>query len=202
MSERGAQLYLASTSPRRQTLLSRMGIVFERLPNEVVEVVRPHETPKETVVRLAIEKAEAGWHHTERCHDRPVLGADTVVVLGEQLFGKPSSSDDGIRMLTALAGNTHEVCSALALKQDAKIVTRLSVSRVTFAPLSDEEIAAYWESGEGLDKAGAYALQGIGECFVTAIQGSYSGIMGLSLSDCRDALKEFGIEVALHGKVD
>jgi septum formation protein len=137
------------------------------------------------VRRIAARKAEAGWALDDR---QPVLAADTAVVLGAELFGKPADLTDGMRMLGALAGHTHRVFTAVALRHAAGVAARLSVSEVTFRALSTEECARYWQTGEPVGKAGGYAVQGLAATFITHLTGSYSGVMGLPLAETAELL--------------
>ncbi len=187
------QLYLASQSPRRSELLSRIKINFIKLNVNIVELRNANETPTAFVQRVAAEKAQAGWQCAERTHDLPVLGADTIVVINDQVLGKPNNRAEGIAMLQQLAGCTHQVLSAVTLVQGNRIATRLAVSQVTFCALNAKEITAYWDSGEAHDKAGAYAVQGIAAVFVKHLVGSYSGVMGLPLFETAQLLQEFGV---------
>lgn len=187
-------LYLASASPRRQELLRQLGIAFEVMPSDLLEVPLPAETPAQYVVRVALDKARfVARQIAERgLAARPVLGADTEVVLDGEILGKPADAAHGQAMLRRLAGRTHEVLSAIALIAGASERTALARSRVTFAPLTDEQIAAYWASGEPVDKAGGYAIQGRAAAFITHIEGSYSGIVGLPLHELATLLSEAG----------
>jgi septum formation protein len=176
-------IYLASASPRRRELLSQLGLEFEAIPSNLVEERRAGESPAEYVTRVARDKARyvAGLVKARGLPAHPVLGADTEVVLDGEIFGKPRDRDHGMEMLRRLGGRTHEVLSALCLIHDGREHAALSVSRVTFAPLTGAEIAQYWETGEPADKAGAYAIQGRAAAFIARLEGSYSGVMGLPL---------------------
>jgi len=185
-------IYLASASPRRRELLCQLDIEFEAMPSDLVEVPLPDESPSQYVVRVALDKAR----HVARAlaargrSPAPVLGADTEVVLDGEILGKPVDAKHGQAMLKRLAGRTHEVLSAIALIAGGRERTALARSRVTFAPLTDAEIAAYWASGEPADKAGGYAIQGRAAAFITHIEGSYSGIVGLPLHELDRLLRE------------
>jgi len=185
-------LYLASASPRRQELLRQLGIDFEVMPSDLLEVPLPDEAPAQYVVRVALEKARlvARRVNERRLPPLPVLGADTEVVLDGEILGKPADAGHGQAMLKRLSGRTHEVLSAIALIADSCERTALARTRVTFAPLTDEEIAAYWASGEPADKAGGYAIQGRAAAFITHIEGSYSGVVGLPLHELATVLRE------------
>src|SRR6056297_3254745 len=185
--------HLASRSPRRQALLAQIGVSFHYLPVAVDEGQRPAEPPRDYVARLALAKARAAWALAQRHGDLPVLGADTTVVLGEAILGKPADADEARRMLAALGGQSHRVMSAVALVQGPREAVRVNVSEVRFRPLAPAEIDAYVATGEPLDKAGAYGIQGVGGAFVQELRGSYSGVMGLPLEDTTALLRAFGI---------
>ena len=188
-------LYLASRSPRRRELLIQIGVEYQTLLPDVFEQQRPGESPQEYVCRLAMEKAQAGWLMLAVSEQRPVLGADTVVVLDGDVLEKPQHRDDGMAMMAKLSGRTHQVMTGMALVMGADEQSRLSVSHVTFRETSEEERARYWESGEPLDKAGGYAVQGLAAAFITRIEGSYSGIMGLSLFEVTEMLAQQHIHI-------
>lgn len=188
------QLYLASQSPRRRELLARIGVVFEVLAVDVDETVCAGEDATDYVRRVALEKAQAGWQGLAEERRRPVLGADTAVVCGPDILGKPRDRADALDMLQRLSARTHTVLSAVALV-DAGAAVRVQSSRVTFRTLHPGECAAYWETGEPLDKAGAYAIQGRAAVFISRIEGSYSGVMGLPLFETAALLQEAGIRV-------
>jgi septum formation protein len=185
----GIDIHLASQSPRRRELLAQIGIRHDVIAVEVDETPRAGEAPAEYVLRLALAKARAG--HRLR-PDRPVLGADTAVVQDDRILGKPLDRQDAAAMLAQLSGREHRVLTAVALVGDRE-ETRLSVSRVRFRPIDAAEAAAYWETGEPADKAGGYAVQGLGALFVESIGGSYSGVMGLPLFETGELLRRAGI---------
>lgn len=189
-------IYLASASPRRRELLHQLGIAFEVMPSNLLEVPLPAETPAQYVVRVALDKARAVAREVAArgLPARPVLGADTEVVLDGEILGKPADAAHGRAMLQRLAGRTHEVLSGVALITGTGERSALARSRVTFSPLTDEQIAAYWASGEPVDKAGGYAIQGRAAAFITHIEGSYSGIVGLPLHELATLLRELGGE--------
>lgn len=187
-------VYLASRSPRRRELLRQIGVAHRLLDIEVDERVREGESPSDYVLRVSQDKAVAGL---EACHGTaklPVLAADTCVVTDNQMLGKPAGREEGLRMLRRLSGSTHRVYTAVAL-DNGRLATRLSVSEVSFRPLREAEIAAYWASGEPADKAGGYAIQGLAAQFVRELRGSYSGVMGLPLFETAELLAEAGIEL-------
>ncbi|MCP1673905.1 septum formation protein [Natronocella acetinitrilica] len=189
-----ADIYLASNSPRRSALLGQAGIAFRQLQVDVDESRRSdEESPEVYVLRLALEKARAGWQQVAGSAPLPVLGADTVVAVDDVLYGKPRDRADAIAMLEELSGATHRVLTGVALVDDRE-ATRLSYSSVTFRELTRQEIERYWDSGEPVDKAGAYAIQGRGAVFIEHLEGSYSGVMGLPLFEVADLMEEFDID--------
>ena len=187
------QLILASASPRRQVLLKQVGIAFRQQVAEIDETPLDNEAAEDYVVRLALEKARAVRQHSA-ADGLPVLGADTAVVIDGRPLGKPENLAHARQMLQLLSGREHRVMSAVALVKNRKTV-QLSVSRVWFRPLSENEIDAYWRTGEPQDKAGAYAIQGVGAIFIERLEGSYTGVMGLPLYETGQLLQEFGIQV-------
>lgn len=199
------RIYLASRSPRRRELLKQIGIHHETLllredpvrGIDVDETPLPGEAPRDYVLRVTRLKAEVAWLRVSqrRLPRLPVLAADTAVVVEGRILGKPADAQAAIEMLGALSGREHQVLSAVALVLDGRLEMRLSVSTVSFRVLSGEEIRRYVMSGEPLDKAGAYAIQGRAAAFVTRLDGSYSGVMGLPLCETAELLAEFGIEV-------
>lgn len=188
-------LHLASKSPRRRELLGRLGLEFGVLGIDIPEHRAPAEAPADYVRRVAREKAGAGLLRVVSVPDAAVLGADTEVVLDDEVFGKPRDADDAVAMLHRLSGRTHEVISAVSLVSASREAQAVSVSQVTFGELSEAQVAAYVATGEPMGKAGAYAIQGGGEVFVRRLSGSYSGVMGLPLFETAALLKGFGIEV-------
>jgi len=175
-------LYLASRSPRRSELLARLGRPFQSLDLDVPEVRLAGESPREYVLRVATDKARAGLLAVAATDPRAqVLGSDTEVVLGERVFGKPTDADDAAAMLRALSGRIHQVMTAVVLVDAQGVHADVVVSEVRFATLDDVSIAAYVATGEPIGKAGAYAIQGEAERFITHLAGSYSGVMGLPL---------------------
>ncbi len=191
------QIYLASQSPRRRALLKQIGIAHRVLVPRVDESALAGETPAAYVRRLARLKAEAGWRRVMQrgLSPAPVLAADTAVVLGRSVLGKPASAAAARRMLAALSGRRHEVLTAVALAYQGRVRVALSRTTVRFRVLSGAEIERYVASGEPLDKAGAYAIQGHGAAFVARIEGSHSGVMGLPLFETARLLARFGIRV-------
>ena len=186
-----AQLILASASPRRQALLRQVGIAFRQQVAEIDETPLDNEVAEDYVVRLALEKARAVRQHSVD-DGLPVLGADTAVVVDGRPLGKPENLAHARQMLQLLSGREHRVMSAVALVRSREAV-QLSVSRVWFRPLSENEIDAYWRTGEPQDKAGAYAIQGRAAAFIEQLEGSYSGVMGLPLFETAELLKRHAV---------
>lgn len=189
-----SHLYLASASPRRRQLLEQLRLSFEVQATDVDEVPHPGEPAAEYVLRLARTKAEAVARKLGRSTAR-VLAADTAVVLGSAILGKPKDREEGLAMLARLSGRQHVVLSAVALWHDGKVDTALSVSEVRFRSIAVAEAAAYWETGEPADKAGGYGIQGLGAAFVEHLHGSYSGVMGLPLCETVELLRRAGMSV-------
>lgn len=186
------RLYLASGSPRRRELLAQIGVPFVTLSCPIDEHRLPAEPPAEYVARLARAKALAGLA-TAPEPGAVVLGADTSVVLGGHILGKPQSRDEALAMLAALSGREHEVLTAVALASTSRVEVRVVRSRVDFRPLTPAEAEAYWASGEPRDKAGGYGIQGLAAVFVRQLHGSYSGVVGLPLCETAELLANFGI---------
>lgn len=182
-------LVLASASPRRRQLLEMLGIEHRVVPPDVDETRRPGEAPADYVVRLAREKARAV---SGRDPKPLVLAADTTVILGDELFAKPATVGEAVEMLGRLAGRTHQVYTGVALAQGERVETALDVSDVTFRRLSSDQIANYVATGEPMDKAGAYAIQGQGAALIDGIRGDFFGVMGLPLRLVLDLLERFG----------
>jgi septum formation protein len=194
------QIILASASPRRKELLAQINVAAIIQPVDLDETPLPGEKPLAYVQRLAAEKSAlcAATMNTKSkaiiTANLPILAADTAVVLDECIMGKPKNKADGIEMLMRLSGQTHQVYSAVSLrgKQHWEAV---SITGVTFKNLTVAEILAYWQTGEPEDKAGAYAIQGLGCSFVKSITGSYSGVMGLPLFETAELLAKQGIHL-------
>ena len=214
-------IHLASKSPRRRLLLEQIGIAYTLVDAAIDEVPRPGEPPERFVERMACEKAQAGLVALGNARTAPVLAADTAVVLGERVLGKPRDAEHAVTMLGALSGKMHRVISAVAIAgvgagagdtgsgvavddgrgsatgTDPGCAPRVvtSISRVWFRVIPHDEIRAYVASGEPLDKAGAYAIQGRAAIFVKRLDGSFSGVMGLPLCETASLLREAGIRV-------
>ena len=187
----GPQLYLASRSPRRQALLRQVGLRFALLPADVPEQPAPGQAPADYARAVALAKAGAAGAAAPDA--LPVLGADTDVVIDGQILGKPAGRAEALDMLRRLGGRTHEVYSAVAVMGQGRADTALSVTEVSFGPVTAEAAAAYWDSGEPAGKAGGYAIQGRGAQFVREIRGSYSGVVGLPLYETLQLLRTFGV---------
>jgi septum formation protein len=199
-------LYLASRSPRRRELLNQIGVRFEpllfregaRADSDTSEAVLAGESPDDYVRRVTRIKADAAWQRVvmrRGLQRKPVLTADTTVALGDEILGKPADRADAERILHVLSGTRHRVLTAVAIAFDERYEMVVSESHVTFMELDNERIAAYVQSGEPFDKAGAYAIQGRAGTFIQRIEGSYSGIMGLPLFETAGLLRKFGIAV-------
>ena len=187
------QIYLASGSPRRRELLDQISVRYQQFAVDVDETVLPAEDPSAYVVRLALAKARAGWRSLGGRLSRPVLGADTAVVIDDKILGKPRDRTEGLAMLALLSGRWHWVMSAVALVSGERERWRLQKSRVRMRTLSSEECQRYWETGEPADKAGGYAIQGLAAVFIAEIRGSYSGVVGLPLFETCELFNAFNI---------
>ena len=189
-----AQLVLASGSPRRLEILTGLGIRVRQCPVDVDETVESGESAESLVRRLALAKAEAG--RSPGTGGLPVLGADTVVALDGRVLGKPSGRDEAVDMLLALSGRSHEVLSGVAVADGRgdRIRVRVSRSIVRFRDLQRNEAEFYWSTGEPRDKAGAYGIQGVGGIFVSHLEGSFSGVMGLPVAETEELLRMAGVD--------
>jgi septum formation protein len=187
-------LYLASKSPRRAELLARLGVDFGVLDLDIPEQRQPGEPAEEYVRRVAREKAGAGLLTVMAVPHAIVLGADTEVILDDEVFGKPRDAADAAAMLRRLSGRTHHAVTAVSLVSAGREAQAVSVSEVSFAELGEDEIAAYLATGQAEGKAGAYGIQGAAERFVRHLSGSYSGVMGLPLHETSQLLKTFGVQ--------
>ena len=187
-----AQIILASASPRRQELLDQINVTYKVYPVDIDETPKTDESPLEYVQRIAAEKSAA-------CKARlnpelPILAADTSVVLGDIIMGKPKDQADALAMLMRLSGKTHLVYSAISVR-GREHGQAVSVTEVTFRHLQEQEILAYWQTGEPLGKAGSYAIQGLGAIFVESIKGCFSGVVGLPLFETVELLSNQGVAV-------
>ncbi|QSL91122.1 septum formation inhibitor Maf [Ectopseudomonas toyotomiensis] len=188
-----AELFLASASPRRRELLAQIAVPCVTQIASIDETPLPDEPPAAYVERLAHEKARAGLLALGGRDDAVVLGADTAVVLDGRILGKPADLNESRAMLQALSGRSHQVLTAVALVGGGREAARVVSSDVSFRPISEAEIEAYWASGEPCDKAGSYGIQGLAAVFVNQLQGSYSAVVGLPLCETAELLGEFGI---------
>jgi len=186
-------IYLASLSPRRCELLKQINVAYQQIAVDVVETPYPNELAQEYVRRIALSKARTG--HLLVPKNQPVFGADTTVVCDGQLFGKPVDADDAKKMLKRLSGRAHQVMTAVALVTTTIERVDLSITKVYLQELTESDIQAYVASGEPLDKAGSYAIQGLASVFIERIEGSYSGVMGLPLHETAVLLAEIGIKI-------
>jgi septum formation protein len=186
------QIILASASPRRKELLDQIRVTYTVHPVDLDETPLPNEAPLDYVKRLATEKSAACV--AQLATDIPVLAADTAVILGDVIMGKPKDQADALAMLTQLSGKTHRVYSAISLR-GREHSQAVSITEVTFRHLTKQEILDYLHSGEPLDKAGSYAIQGMGSMFVESIKGSFSGVAGLPLFETAQLLSKQGIEL-------
>ena len=188
-------IYLASQSPRRRELLTQIGVRHGLVAARVLEAPAPGEVAMDYVQRLAREKAAAGYAALVAQHLplAPVLGADTLGLINGEILEKPRDQAHAAAMLRQLSGCTHQVITAVALHTAGRQQHAIAITEVTFRVLSDREIAAYWDTGEPQDKAGGYAIQGLGAVFVKEIHGSYSGVVGLPLETTCALLRDFGV---------
>ncbi len=199
-----SRIYLASASPRRRELLKQINVSFETLllrtrqeRCDVDETPQAGENPAEYVVRLALAKARAGEAARDMRHlpRHPVLAADTTVTFDGHILGKPENAHAAEAMLMSLSGRTHTVHTAVALILDGRLEHRLCSSEVQFKDLSTDEVRRYVKTGEPHDKAGAYAIQGKAAAFISNLNGSYSGVMGLPLFETAELLQRFQVPV-------
>jgi septum formation protein len=199
-------IYLASKSPRRLELLQQIGVPVSVVhlregvsrARDVDETPRTGESPFVYVERMAKIKCEIGWLRIgqRRLHAKPLLTADTIVVLNGRIYGKPATALDAMQMLRELSGNTHEVVTAVAVTNGAQTYHDVSVSRVRFRDLNDLEISSYVATGDPMDKAGAYGIQGKAAMWVERLEGSYSGVVGLPLFETAELLKRLGVDLS------
>jgi len=183
------RLILASASPRRRTLLEQIAVEFDVAPADIDESVHPDETPTHYVQRLAVSKAQAVFQA-----GAVVLGADTAVVIDDEILGKPCGLTQGVTMLQRLSGRAHEVLTAIAAFDGERLESRVVTSMVHFRSVDAEEAQMYWRTGEPADKAGGYGIQGIGGIFVERLEGSYSAVVGLPLEQTEQLLRLLDID--------
>lgn len=189
-------LFLASSSPRRRELLDALGLEFAVTPVDVDETPRAGESPRAMVLRLAAAKAAA----VDTADDCVVIGADTAVVLGEDVFGKPADRADALSMLARLSGRTHRVLTGVNVRRGNQAWSVVSDTEVSMRVIEADEAERYWQSGEPDGKAGAYAIQGRGGVFVRSIRGSYSGVVGLPVFETAELLAAARYDVFAHGR--
>ena len=194
MSE--CRVVLASSSPRRRELLTLIGIPHEVRPANIDETMRPREVPRRHAERLAREKASA---IATRDPDRITIGADTVVVINRKVLGKPADAVEAARMLRMLSGREHTVITAVAVSRGKKLRSAVEEVRVKFRRISEDEIDAYIATGEPMDKAGAYGIQGYGATIVERIEGDYFAVMGLPLVRLVGLMKDVGVKYRFGG---
>lgn len=188
-------LILASRSPRRAQLLRQINLPFEKIQVDIDESPLAGELPEPYALRLAEQKALQGWSQSAHlCNRSLVLGADTVVVANNQILGKPVDQQDSMRMLTLLSANEHKVLTAIAVTNGDTLQSKLVCTAVKFCTLSAAQMTWYWHTGEPKDKAGSYAIQGLGGQFVTQITGSYSAVVGLPLYETHQLLSQMGLK--------
>lgn len=187
------ELILASGSPRRKELLTQMGLAFRVVVSDADETVDPSLSPADQVALLSRRKADAV---AGLVSDRAlILAADTIVAFEGRSMGKPASPAEATQMLSLLSGKTHQVYTGFTLRQGARTDTQVECTAVSFRPMTPDEIRAYVATGEPMDKAGAYGIQGLGGVFVEGIQGDYFNVMGLPICRLGTVLKTFGVEV-------
>lgn len=186
-------IVLASASLRRSQLLCQIGVRHVSMTTDLDETPQPGERPADYVMRLARDKALAAFAAQGGRSDRPILAADTTVVLDGRIYGKPSGEPEGVAMLMALSGRSHEVMTAIALHDGTGLCSALNVSRVTFRALDEQECRRYWATGEPAGKAGAYAVQGLAAVFIAGLEGSFSSVMGLPLFETAALLDAAGV---------
>ena len=191
-------LHLASSSPRRRDILTAMGVPFSHAGVDIDETPGSGEPVADMVLRVTRAKATTSAQRGD--FTIPVLAADTAVALGTRIFGKPGSKEQALEMLSSLSGQVHQVLTAVALLAEDRLETAISVTQVTFREIHPDEALAYWQSGEPLGKAGAYAIQGRGGIFVDSLSGSYSGVVGLPVFETAKLLQAAGVSVLPSAK--
>ena len=192
------QIVLASASPRRRELLTQIGLRFQVIPSTAEELLLPEETPEEHVIRLSIDKASEVAQR-QQVAGRWFIGSDTIVLCDTQILGKPRDEKHAAEMLRMLSGREHRVLSGYAIldRETGQQRSEAVSTRVRFRELTEQEIARYIASGEPMDKAGSYAIQGLGVCFVAGIEGSYTNVVGLPLCRLTLALKQLGVPLPI-----
>ncbi|PWK47817.1 Maf family protein [Pleionea mediterranea] len=189
---------LASQSPRRRQLLEQIGVEFDVQPADIDESVHNGELPQQYVERVTKAKASAIWSSPNYGRNYPVMASDTAVVVDQKILGKPQTRADGLDMLALLSGRSHQVVSGVGLLYQDRFGYRSSVTDVHFRTLTEADMHNYWSTGEGLDKAGCYGIQGLAASFIDNITGSFSGVMGLPLYETSELLTEFSVHFWLN----
>jgi len=189
-----SELILASASPRRAEILQQIGVDFQIAPADIDETPKPQESPVDYVQRMAQEKTQHVINSIAGS-SAVVLGADTSVVLNCKIYGKPKNQQEAMAMLEALSGKTHQVLTAVAMGNKQRCLLKLSATDVKFRELDLKECLDYWNTGEPLDKAGSYAIQGLGAVFVEKISGSFSGVVGLPIEQTAQLLQTFNVPI-------
>ena len=189
-------LILASASPRRTALLNQMGFTHTQMPVDIDESAKSGETPKAMVERLAAEKALTAFGRLgdAQRRDAIILASDTLIAFEGESLGKPADEEDCVAMLQRLSGQVHEVLTSISVMDAQRQITQTITTEVQFAPVSEAQCRQYWATGEPADKAGSYAIQGIGGQFVKSVKGSVSAVIGLPLYETRCLLNEFGVD--------
>lgn len=190
-SDSQSQVYLASASPRRRELLAQIGVPVTQISCAIDESVRPGEVALDYVQRVTREKVQAGVAAAPR--GAVVIAADTAVVVADRILGKPLDKADGLAMLALLSGTTHQVITAVAVARETEVQVQPVITQVRFRSLTETEMADYWATGEPVDKAGGYAIQGLGAVFVSHIEGNYSAVVGLPLMETAQLLQQFSV---------
>jgi septum formation protein len=192
------QLVLASASPRRRELLQQIGLEFQVIPSRADELILKGETPEEHVIRLSLDKATEVASRKD-ISGRWFIGSDTIVLCDQQILGKPRDEAHAVTMLKQLSGREHQVLSGYAIidRETKQQRTEAVSTKVWFRQLTDDEIARYIATGEPADKAGSYAIQGMGICFVARIEGSYTNVVGLPLCKLTGAMKDLGVPLII-----
>ncbi len=185
------KIYLASKSPRRQALLKQIDIPYELINSEVDESIKQKESALDYCLRVAQDKAIAGWNHPSRSLVMPVLAADTTVVLNDTILTKPKDDNDAAAMLEMLSNRTHQVITAVVVKLDSRLELTKSITDVSFDTMTLEQIQSYIKSGESLGRAGAYSIQGKIARFINHLSGSYTGVVGLPVYETSKLLNNF-----------
>ncbi|MFZ7108923.1 Maf family protein [Avibacterium avium] len=193
------QLYLASQSPRRLQLLQQLGLKVEIFNADIDETPKADELPVDYVRRMAQEKNHAARQQLEKLANfaphLPILSADTSVVCDGQILGKPQNHAQAAQMLRLLSDRTHQVLTSVCVSLPDQKHCLVQTSQVTFKPLTEQEISAYIRTGEPMDKAGAYGIQGVGGIFISHIEGSFSGVMGLPVFETAELLRQVGVDL-------